>query len=72
MKVAKDFPKAIVQIQKDFQKFCLDSPQDLPLVLEVLAFHLDSRQNVFHLGKELFVFCPNEEQELPRSKADLG
>ena len=27
--------------------------QDLPLVLEVLAFHLDSRQNVFHLGKEL-------------------
>jgi len=35
--------------------------QDLPLVLEVLAFHLDSRQNVFLLGKitfeNLFEFC---------------
>ena len=35
--------------------------QDLSLVLEVLAFHLDSRQNVFHLGKitfeNLFEFC---------------
>ena len=28
--------------------------QDLSLVLEVLAFHLDSRQNVFHLGKITF------------------
>ena len=28
--------------------------QDLSLVLEVLAFHLDSRQNVFHLGKMSF------------------
>jgi hypothetical protein len=35
--------------------------QDLPLTLGVLALHLDSRQNVFHLGKELlknlFEFC---------------
>ena len=28
--------------------------QDLSLVLEVLAFHLDSRQNVFNLGKITF------------------
>ena len=28
--------------------------QDLPLVLEVLAFHLDSGQNVFLLGKITF------------------
>ena len=35
--------------------------QDLPLALGVLAFHLGSRQNVFHLGKitfeNLFEFC---------------
>ena len=30
---------------------CLVSPQTLFLVLEVLAFYLDSRQNAFHLGK---------------------
>ena len=28
--------------------------QDLSLVLEVLAFYLDSRQNAFHLGKMTF------------------
>ena len=35
--------------------------QDLSLVLEVLAFHLDSRQNTFHLRKmpfeNLFEIC---------------
>ena len=35
--------------------------QDLSLVLEVLAFYLDSRQNVVHLGKmpfeNLFEIC---------------
>ena len=35
-------------------KTLLGFTQDLPLVLEVLAFHLDSRQNVFHLGKITF------------------
>ena len=47
LKVAKDFPKAIVQIQKGFQK--LFSPKE-----------------------KHFVLSPNERQELPRPKADLG
>ena len=73
--MAKDFPKAIVQIFKEiFKRLLFDLRgvikkfssrklslsniffmakvlfgfnQDLSLVLEVLAFHLDSRQNIF-------------------------
>ena len=47
LKVAKDFPKAIVQNSKRFSK-------------------------VIFPNEKHFVLRPNEKQELPRPKADLG